>query len=111
LEIDFKSGGLRKTFNAEKELKKTYGDRMAKTIMNRMALLRAAPALADVSHEKPIRRHQLSGDRSGEFAVDLVHPHRLVFQPAHDPVPKRDDGGINLQKVTAIKILGVEGYH
>jgi proteic killer suppression protein len=35
----------------------------------------------------------------------------LIFRPAHNPVPKKDDGGIDLAAVTAIEILDVRDYH
>ena len=48
---------------------------------------------------------------SGQFAVDLKHPYRLIFKPDHNPLPRKDDGGLDLTQITAIKILGVEDYH
>ena len=59
----------------------------------------------------PTRLHQLKGNRDEQFAVDLVHPYRLVFEPNHDPLPRKVDGGINLEQVTAIKIMEVVDYH
>ena len=59
----------------------------------------------------PERRHQLSGERNGQYAVDLVHPHRLVLQPNHDPVPRLADVGIDVGHVTAITIVEVIDYH
>ena len=109
--INFKSKKLQKTFNSEKKLQKKYGKNMATAIKKRMMVLRAAPTLDDVPHRSPERRHELKGKRKGAFAVDLVHPYRLVFKPAHDPVPTKDDGGIDLKSVTAITILEVEDYH
>ena len=47
----------------------------------------------------------------GNNAVDLVHPHRLVFAPNHEPVPKKCDGGIDLDKVTSIIVIEVVDYH
>ena len=73
--------------------------------------LRAADTLADISTLPPARCHQLSGDRAGQFAVDVRHPFRLIFEPAHDPVPRKEDGGIDLPRVTAIRILEVTDYH
>ncbi len=84
---------------------------MATAIMNRMAVLRAARALALVPVTPPERRHQLQGDRGGQFAVDLVHPYRLVFKPDHQPVPRKNDGGIDVTRVTAITIIEVIDYH
>lgn len=73
--------------------------------------LRAADTLADISTLPPARCHQLSGDRAGQFAVDVQHPFRLIFEPAHDPVARKDDGGIDLTRVTAVRILEVTDYH
>ena len=79
--------------------------------MMRMAVLKSAPCLAAVPVIKPERMHELIGKRKGTFAVDLKHPFRLVFEPAEEPVPKKKDGGIDLEKVLRIRILAVEDYH
>ena len=79
--------------------------------MMRMAVLRAARNLGLMPTTPPDRRHQLSGDRQEQFAVDLVHPYRLLFEANHEPVPRKDDGGIDAEKVTAITILDVVDYH
>lgn len=84
---------------------------MAETIMRRLAVLANANALSDVPTTKPERRHQLKGDRVGQYAVDLVHPKRLVFEPAHEPVPRRPDGGIDTDRVVAVKLVEVVDYH
>ncbi len=74
-------------------------------------IVQAAPNLAAVPTDKPVRRHLLKGNRAGQFAVDLVHPYRLVFKPNHAPVPLREDGGIDTERVTAITIIDVVDYH
>jgi proteic killer suppression protein len=79
--------------------------------MNRLQVLAAANHLGQVPQTKPIRRHQLSGARRGQFAVDLLHPHRLVFRPDHNPMPKNPDGGIDVNAVTAIEIIEIIDYH
>ena len=111
MNIAFRNKTLKKVFNSEKGLKKEFGTEKARLIMRRMAVLRASAVLAEVPHTKPERRHKLSGKRSDEFAVDLKHPYRLIFKPDHEPLPRKDDGGIDLTQITAIKILGVEDYH
>ena len=110
MDITFKTRKLEKTFNSFRELNKSFGENSDK-IRKRMAVLRAAPSLGDVPHEKPIRRHELTGNRAAEFAVDLNHPFRLVFVPNNDPIPYKKDGGIDLFNVTSICITGVEYYH
>lgn len=84
---------------------------MANAIMSRMAVLRAARNLAVVPTSKPERRHQLTQDRDETFAVDLIQPYRLIFEPNHEPIPRKDDGGIDLDRVTSITILEVIDYH
>ena len=111
LDITFRSRKLERTFNEERVLQKMYGSRMSRAIALRMAVLKTARNLAMVPEGRPERRHQLSGNRAGQFAVDLVHPKRLVFQPNHDPLPRKDDGGINIEQVTSIMILKVVDYH
>lgn len=108
--ISFKTKKLERIFNSEKGLRKEF-DKNAQVLMRRMAVLRAASCLAEISHIPPERRHELTGKKKGTFAVDLKHPYRLVFMPNHDPVPVCDDGGIDLAQVTAITILAVEDYH
>ena len=111
MDIAFRNQKLKKTFSAADALQKTYGARMAKVIMRRMAVLRAAQNLELVPVTPPDRRHQLVGDRDRQFAVDLVHPYRLVFEANHEPTPRKNDGGVGTKRITAITILNVVDYH
>ena len=88
-----------------------WGDQNAKHIRLRVQELRAAETLADVSTMPPTRCHGLSENRKGQFAVDCKDPFRLVFEPAHKPVPRLEDGGIDLSAVTAVRVLEVVNYH
>jgi len=45
------------------------------------------------------------------FSVDLKQPYRLIFEPTHDPLPRKDDGSLEWSKVTSIKILEVTNTH
>lgn len=111
MDIAFRTRRLQKAFNAERELKKTYGARMARTLMIRLAVLKSSRTLAMVPTTRPERLHPLVGKRIGQYAVDLVHPFRLIFEPNHDPVPRRQDGSIDPDGVTAITIIDVVDYH
>ena len=84
---------------------------MARAIMMQLAVLANAPTLATVPPTPPDQRHQLKEDREGQYAVDLIHHIRLVFAPNHDPVPRLEDGGIDIDRVTAITITEVTDYH
>ena len=110
MQISFRTRRTEKIFNSEKELQKKYGADQAKKIKLRMEVLRSAVNLAEVPEQKPERRHKLKADRKDQFAVDLVHPYRLIFELS-DPVPMREDGEIDVSKITKIVVLGVEDYH
>lgn len=110
MEIAFRTKKLAQTFNSASALRKAYGDRMARTIMTRLAVLRASPTLSMVPTLPPNRRHQLHGNRAGRYAVDLIHPYRLIVEPADTPARKagRD---MNVDEVTAMTIIEVIDYH
>lgn len=111
MEVSFRTRKLQKALSSKRSLDKAYGNRMAKRIMMRLAVLTNAASLSEVPRTPPDRCHMLTGDRSGQFAVDLEHPYRLVFVPNHDPVPRKEDGGVDLDEVTAVTIIAVEDYH
>ncbi len=111
MEIVFRATRLAKMFNSARDLQAKYGLDMARAIMKRLAVLKNARTLSEVPTDKPERRHQLSGRRSGQYAVDLVHPCRLVFKPDHEPLPRRADGGVDTDQVTAITIIEIVDYH
>ncbi len=90
---------------------KELGAVRARKLQQRLAELNAADALSDISHLPPPRCHELTGKRSGQFSVDLEHPYRLLFIPADDPIPYKEDGGIDLALVTEIEIIEIEDTH
>ncbi len=110
MEITFASRKLRRQMESGRTLQRVFGGR-SKAIQRRLAVLKAARALADVPTTPPERCHRLTGDLEGHYAVDLKGNWRLVFRPDHDPLPLLPDGGLDLDRVTAIEIVGVIDYH
>ena len=88
-----------------------FGADSAKKLGMRLQSIEAVDCLADLFTLPQCRCHQLSGDKKGQFAVDVKQPFRLVFEPRHDPVPLTEDGGVDLKRVTAVEIIAVEDYH
>jgi len=111
LDITFGNRSLEKACNSAKQSDRRWGAENGKRIRQRLEDLAAFSCLADVPSRPPFRCHPLKGDRQGQLAVDVKHPYRLIFEPDHEPVPKMADGGIDLRRVTAIRVLGVEDYH
>ncbi len=110
MEIGFRTSKLAKLCNSATKLRGKYGPRMANLIQQRLTDLAAAETL-EVMRHLPGRCHQLTEDLHGLFAVDLVHPDRLVFSPDHDPVPELPGGGVNWSRVTKIEVVGIGDYH
>ena len=110
MEISFATSKLAKLCNSEKKLRGAYGPRMAGLIQQRLMDLAAAETLESM-RDVPGRCHQLTENLDGLFAVDLVHPDRLVFAPDHDPVPQSSGGGVDWSKVTKIEVAGIGDYH
>ena len=111
MEIVFVSRKIEKACNSERESVRMWGAENARKIRQRLAELNAAATLADMGRFPPARLHALKGDRKGQFAVDVKHPFRLLFDPAHDPVSLKDDCGVDLARITRIRVLLVEDYH
>lgn len=110
MDILFGSRRDEKLFSDFKALTRKFGARSAKKITNRLAMLRYAGTLGDLRGGLG-RLHELKGDRKGQLALDITGNMRLVLEPAHEPVPTKDDGGLDWTQITAVRILEVVDYH
>lgn len=108
MEIRFKDKKLQELCEQERVAKRKLGNNMARKLKARWEDLIAASNVTELQAGRP---HPLEGDRAGQFALDLVHPRRLVFEPAHETVPRREDGGIDWSQVTQICIVWIGDYH
>lgn len=59
---------------------------MAEKIQQRIDEISAAPNVEMMVQFKIGRCHQLKGDRKNQYAVDLVHPYRLVFEKKNNEI-------------------------
>jgi proteic killer suppression protein len=107
----FMSQKLAKIVNDQKLLVREFGERQARLIRRRLDELRDADTLEDLRYLPQARCHELTGNRTGQLSVDLAHPYRLLFTPAHEPPPAKPDGGLDWSRVTAVVVIGVEDTH
>jgi proteic killer suppression protein len=110
MEISFATRKLHRACQDRKSLRRTWGE-AGLLVGRRLTELAAFELLANVPTTPPWHRHQLKGDRDDQFAVNVGKSLRLVFEVANDPVPRRADGGIDLNRATAVRILEVVDYH
>ncbi|NTW84471.1 MAG: killer suppression protein HigA [Chlorobiaceae bacterium] len=111
MKLRFSSRKLEKSVESFSAIKKHYGSR-AKQVDQRLDDLKVVDCLAQIYAILSANCHELSGRRAGEFAVSISRNHRIIFIPDHDPVPRKDDGGIDLNLVDRIVITAIgEDYH
>lgn len=80
MDITYKTRKIMKICTNAKDAEKAYGGRMAVKIHLRIDQIRAAATVEEMIHDNIGRCHPLVKDRKGQYAMDLVHPFRLVFE-------------------------------
>jgi proteic killer suppression protein len=112
VDVYFRTSKFRKHTETIASAQREWGERRGKLLRRRLDELAAAVPSLEMMRELPgARCHELTGNLKGKLAVDLDHPYRLLFEPAHDPVPRKADGGLDWTKVTAITVLEIIDYH
>lgn len=107
--ITYKNNKLEKSLSNATILKK-YGLVRSKKIKKRLTELEEADSLSDIL-TLPVRLHAYIGDRIGDWSIDIQENWRIIFEIVHDPIPKLEDGGVNLKEITIIKIVSIEDPH
>jgi len=92
------------------EIKKAFGVN-AKKVQQRLDEMEASPNLAVLQQIPAAKCHPLKGDRQGEWAVSISGNDRIIFEPDHDPLPKKENGEIETIKITDIIIIETADYH
>jgi proteic killer suppression protein len=110
VDLTFENDRLMKRCNDAKALTREFGPEAAKKLRRRLDDMRAARSLEDC-RRLPGRFHELTGDRKGQVACEAGGGLRLVFRAAHNPAPRKADGGLDWSKVTAIVIQEIVNYH
>lgn len=63
---------------------KKYGSEMTGKIHQRIDEIDASDTVEEMVQYHIGRCHPLKGNRKGQYAMDLVHPYRLVFEKTGD---------------------------
>lgn len=80
MNITYKNKKLEKICTNDKIAERKYGYRMAEVLGRRIHELISSDTVEDMIRYKIGRCHMLANNREGQYAVDLVHPYRLVFE-------------------------------
>lgn len=83
MDITYKTNKLMKICTDASFARRVHGAEMAKKIHYRVDQIRSIDTVENLVLYNIGRCHPLTGDRAGQYAMDLVHPYRLVFE-IHD---------------------------
>ncbi len=86
------------------------GAKRAGLFHQRLEDMAASDSFADLEH-LPGRFHSLTQNRKGQWACDLDHPYRLIFEPAEEPLPRDKQGNLMLTEIKIVEIIEIKDYH
>ena len=98
MQITFKTNKMEKVCTDSSYAEKRYGTNMAEKIDQRIGEITAADTVEFMIQFRIGRCHPLHNNRKGQYAVDLVHPYRLVFE-------------INGNEIQIANIMEIVDYH
>ena len=98
MDIVYKSKKIQKVCTDARTAERTYGRKMADKIHQRIDEINAADTVEMMLQFHIGRCHLLKQNRKGQYAVDLVHPYRLVFEK-------------NGNEIQVVNILEIIDYH
>ncbi len=80
MEIEYQNRSIEKVCTNASVAEKKYGSEMAEKIQMRIDQINASPSIEYLIQYHIGRCHPLHHNRKNQFAMDLVHPMRLVFE-------------------------------
>jgi len=110
MDITFADKKLQKLAENYKKCQQVMGNKRAKLYFKRLNDLHEADSLEEVRN-LPGRYHELLGNRKGQWACDLDHPNRLVFESHQKPVPTDNDGKYIWIEIKGVDIIEITDYH
>lgn len=78
--VKYKNKSIEKVCKNAREAVRKHGAEMADRIHQRIDEIEAADSVEMMIQYGIGRCHPLTGDRKDQYAVDLVHPYRLVLE-------------------------------
>jgi proteic killer suppression protein len=86
MQVNYKNHQIEKICTNASVAAKRFDKRTVGLIQQRVDEIHAADSVEMLVQFGIGRCHQLVGDRKGQFAMDLVHPQRLVFEVIRDEI-------------------------
>lgn len=110
MKIVYSSNKVKKKLSSSSEIKKAFGT-MAKKVQSRLDDITASPNLKVLMQIPSANCHPLSGNKNGEWAMNISVNHRMIFEINQIPIPRKENGEIETIEVTDIRIIETTDYH
>ncbi|MGO3183803.1 MAG: type II toxin-antitoxin system RelE/ParE family toxin [Aequorivita sp.] len=110
MDIEYKRNKLRKQFSNASEIKRHFGTN-AKRISSRIDDIIAASNLRILAQIPAANCHSLTGNRKGQWAMNVSPNHRLIFEIPNNVTPLTENDLIEMELVTKICIVEIVDYH
>lgn len=110
MDISFGDNKLQKYANDDRKASKKMGAKRAKLYKQRLDDLFDAETLEDTRH-LPGKYHELKTNRKGQWACNLDHPYRLIFEPHEDPIPTNEAGQFIWIEIKGVEVIEIVDYH
>lgn len=98
MKVEYRNKSIKKVCTNASVAERTYGRQMAEKIQLKIDQIEAADTVEQMIQYGIGRCHPLHQNRQSQYAVDLVHPMRLVFE--------KKDGQIQIAH-----IIEITDYH
>ena len=80
MEIKFKTKRLEKCYQEHRLAAREFGEEVARKYIQRVNVIKAAKGLDELTRLPGLRCHPLTGNRQGQYAINLTGFHRLIFR-------------------------------
>jgi proteic killer suppression protein len=110
MDITFENKKMKKWANDFSLAQKKLGNERARKYHQRLGEILDAENFWELQF-LPGSYHFLKGNRNGQWACNLDHPYRLIFEPADKPVPTNQHGIPLLTKMRVVDIIEIVDYH
>ena len=101
LQLSFANPQIRELCECRAAAEKALGNRAARLLRARLADLCAADKISEVVAGSPKRTGR------GTLVIALYPPHKLVLEPAMNPIPKRNDGKPDWDAIECFCVTGL----
>ncbi len=111
MRVVYRTRTLEKACNLQKDGDRLWGRQIAGKVRLRIEQIRGADVLAQLRLIPGARFHQLTGDRAGQYAMDLTKNWRIIVEPWDELGAGVIVGEFSESAIDALRIYDVEDYH